>query len=88
MEVKDNIMELSLTKSQLLERLLVPQRIKLLVLAINEDAHSLFPLQFHSQNQAQINIDITETLRILSSKWLFRAIDLAYDETFDSELPS
>ena len=76
-------MELSLTHAQLLERLLQPQRIKLLVLAVNEDARKVFPLHFQARNQAEINIDITEALRTLSSKWLLRAIDLSYDENLD-----
>ena len=76
-------MELSLTKAQLLERLIEPQRIKLLVLAVNEDANKVFPIRAEVHNQAEINIDMTEILRKLSSKWLFRAIDLAYDETLD-----
>ncbi len=37
-------MELSLTKEQLFKRLIEPQRINLLVLAINEDAHQVSPL--------------------------------------------
>ncbi len=76
-------MELSLTKAQLLERLLEPQRTKLLVLAINEDVKKVFPIRIEAQNQAEINIDVTEALRTLSSKWLSRAINLAYDETLD-----
>jgi hypothetical protein len=76
-------MELTLTRAQIFERLLEPQRMKLLVLAINEDAHSVFPLRVQAQNQAEINIDITEPLRKLVQKVLFRAIDLVYDETLD-----
>jgi len=56
-------MELSLTKAQLLERLLEPQRTQLLVLAINEDTHKVFPIHTEAQNQAEINIDMTEVLK-------------------------
>ena len=79
-------MELSLTKTQLLERLLEPQRVKLLSLAINEDAKQVFPLHLQVQaqsNQAEINIDITEALGKLASKWLLRAIALAYEDSLD-----
>ena len=56
-------MVLSLTKAQLLERLLEPQRTKLLVLAINEDAHKVFPIRTEVLNQEEINIDMTEVLK-------------------------
>ena len=76
-------MELSLTREQLLKRLLEPQRVKLLVLAINEDARKVFPLRVQARNQTEINIDVTKPLGKLANKWLLRAIDLAYDETLD-----
>lgn len=76
-------MELSLTKEQLLERLLTPERTTLLALAIKEDADKVFPLHFQARNQTEINIDITEAIGTLCSKWLWRAIDLAYNEALD-----
>ena len=76
-------MELSLTKAQLFERLLEPQRTKLLLLAIAEDTNKVFPLQYQARNQSEIHIDITEALGKLALKWLFRAVDLAYEEALD-----
>ena len=75
-------MALSLTLEQVLERLTEPQRIKLLVLAINEDAKSIFPLHFTNDEEENSRI-MTEALRKLAKLWLFRAIRLAYDETLD-----
>jgi hypothetical protein len=74
---------LSLTKDQLLERLLEPQRSKLLSLAINEDIHSVFPLRIPARKQKEINIDITEQIQKIAFRLLFRVTDLAYDETLD-----
>jgi hypothetical protein len=73
----------SLTKEQIMMRLLDPQRTKLLTLAINEDTNKVFPLHFQAQNREEIEIDINEALHTLCSKWLFRVIDLAYDDTLD-----
>lgn len=76
-------MELSLTRTQLLERLTQPQRAKLLALAINEDARKVFPIKTQTRNANVINIDLTESIGKLHSMWFLRAIDLAYDETLD-----
>ncbi len=77
-------MSLSLTKDELCERLKDPDRFKLLILAINEDVSNVSPLYFEAEHQGKISINITEPLRELAFKWLFRAIDLTYEEGFDS----
>ena len=74
---------LSLTKNELLERLLEPQRSRLLTLAINEDIHGVFPLSIEAKKQKEINIDITEHVQKIIFKALFRVTDLAFDETLD-----
>jgi len=79
-------MALSLTREQLLERLDDPHRMQLLVIALNEDMKQVFPVDYKIQfpiNTNDINIDIGEALIKLSSKWLLRAVDLAYDENLD-----
>jgi len=74
---------LSLTKDELLERLLEPQRSKLLSLAINEDIHGVFPLTVEAEKQENIDIDITEHVQKIIFKALFRVTDLAFDESLD-----
>jgi hypothetical protein len=74
---------LSLTKNELLERLLEPQRSKLLSLAINEDIHSVFPLRVKARKQEEIDIDISEQVQQMAFKLLFRVTDLVFDESLD-----
>lgn len=74
---------LTLTKNQLLERLLEPQRSRLLSLAINEDIHSVFPITLPVRKQKEINLDITDDVQKIVFKLLFRVTDLVYDETLD-----
>ena len=78
-------MAISLTRDELYERLKDPTHIKLLILAINEDYNSIFPLQLQGKvnTQGNISLDIREPLKNLMFKWLFRAIDLAYEEDLD-----
>jgi hypothetical protein len=76
---------LSLTKNELLERLLEPQRSRLLSLAINEDIHSVFPLSYEARKQEEIDIDITEHIQKIVFKSLFRVTDLAFDENLDRQ---
>lgn len=79
-------MALSLTREQLLERLVDPHRMQLLAIALNEDMKQVFPVDYKIQfpiNTNDINIDIGEALIKLSSKWLLHAVDLAYDENLD-----
>jgi hypothetical protein len=52
-------------------------------LAIDEDAHSVFPIRSQVTIQDEINLDLTEAIGKLAEKWLLRAINLAYDETLD-----
>ena len=76
---------ISLTKNELLERLLEPQRSKILSLAINEDIHSIFPLKIKAEKEKEISIDITEEVQKIVFKTLFRVTDLAFDENFDRQ---
>lgn len=75
-------MTLSLTKEQIGERLLEPQRLTLLRLAIDEDVKSIFPLHF-TKNDEENSLIMTEAMSNLVNKLLFRAITLAYDEILD-----
>ncbi|MGD0795494.1 MAG: hypothetical protein ABR958_07955 [Dehalococcoidales bacterium] len=74
---------IALTKNQLLERLLEPERSRLLSLAINEDIHSVFPIRLPVRKQKEINIDLTEDVQKIVFKTLFRVTDLVFDETLD-----
>ena len=77
-------MSISLTRDELYERLKDPIRMKLLLIAINEDAKNIFsPLRYQVETKGEISLDIREPLRELAFKWLFRAIDLAYEEDLD-----
>jgi len=80
-------MPISLTKEQMGERLLEPHRLKLLTLAINEDVKSCFPIKYKSQGRipagTDINLDLTEALKPVVNKIIFRAIEIAYDESLD-----
>jgi len=80
-------MPISLTREQLLERLAEPRRVKLLAIALNEDTKQVFPVTRKAKipvdtNEIDIDIDISQALIKLSSKWLLRAVNLAY-ETLD-----
>ena len=77
-------MAISLTKEQILEKLLEPRRLSLLILAISEDAKKTMTLKYKPQtNQSEVNIDITQPLSEFTNRILLRAIELAYDETLD-----
>ena len=74
---------LSLTREQLLRRLVESQRSSLLALAINEDAKRYFTFKVEANSSQEVNIDVTEPLRAVTKKLLLRAIDIAYDENLD-----
>jgi len=81
-------MALSLTYKQLMERLAEPHRIQLLNIAFLQDIKQVFPVHIEQKMQLpidgnDINIDISEALLEFASKWLLRAVDLAYDENLD-----
>lgn len=80
-ELEGVLMSISLTKDQLFDRLLDPERVKLLRLAFDEDARSVFPLRSQTTSQTEINPDMAKTLTIVAEKLLLRAISLTYDET-------
>jgi hypothetical protein len=76
---------LSLTKNELLERILEPQRSRILTLAIKEDIRSIFPLTIRARKNKEISIDISQQVQKLVFKTLFRVTDLAFDEALDPQ---
>jgi hypothetical protein len=78
---------ISLTKRELLERILEPPRSRLLTLAIKEDIRSIFPLTIPAKQEKEISIDISPQVQKLVFKALFRVTDLAFDEALDPQVP-
>ena len=75
-----------LSKNELLERIVEPQRSRLLTLAIKEDIRSIFPLTIRARKEKDISIDISQQVQKLVFKTLFRVTDLAFDETLDAQI--
>lgn len=78
---------ISLTKNELLERIIEPQRSRLLALAIKEDIRSIFPVSIRAVKENEISIDISQQVQKLVFKALFRITDLAFDESLDPQVP-
>ena len=76
-------MAISLTIEQLHERLLGRPRNQLLAMAVSEDMKSMFPFILSNGNEENSGI-IREAFKELGFKMLYQAINLAYDEDFDS----
>jgi hypothetical protein len=76
-------MAISLTLEQALERLLEPQRLHLLRIAIDEDVKCIFPLQINLADDAATQKALKEALGNLIDRLLLRALRLAFEESLD-----
>jgi hypothetical protein len=74
---------ISLTIKQVHARLQERPRNQLLAMAVNEQMNSMFPFILSNGNEENSRL-IEEAFKELGFKMLYQAIELAYNEDFDS----
>jgi hypothetical protein len=77
-------MAINLTREQAIARLNEPERKKLLILALNEDVKSLFPMHLEGYLTKNDQITLVKAINELIFGANMRTFDLVFNEGLDS----